>query len=114
MTARSFRQLALSLPGAIESAHMNHPDFRVGGKIFATLGYPDASWGMVKLSLLDQELFIQADPETFAPVNGAWGRGGATRVQLRTARKPLLERALKCAWSNTTAPRATSRTRRRR
>jgi hypothetical protein len=113
MTARGFRQLALSLPGAIESAHMNHPDFRVGGKIFATLGYPDSAWGMVKLSPLDQELFIQADPETFMPVTGAWGRGGATRVQLRTAGKILLERALKCAWRNTTAPRAPSRTRRR-
>ena len=55
---------------------MDHPDFRVGGKIFATLGYPDAGCAMVKLSPIDQDLFIQADPEAFVPVKGAWGKGG--------------------------------------
>ena len=109
MTADGFRRLALSQPEAVESAHMNHPDFRVRGKIFATLGYPDDAWGMVKLSPIDQELFIQADPETFSPVTGAWGKGGATRVQLRTARKALLSRAFDCAMRARLAARQVAR-----
>jgi hypothetical protein len=113
MTARGFRQLALRLPETVESAHMDHPDFRVAGKIFATLGYPDAAWGMVKLSPIDQELFIHADPVTFVAVKGAWGRGGATNVCLRSARKPLLQKALASAWRNTAPPRLTAQTRTR-
>ena len=109
MTPEGFRRLALRQPEAVESAHMNHPDFRVRGKIFATLGYPDDSWGMVRLSPIDQELFIQADPETFSPVKGAWGKGGATLVQLRTARKALLSRAFDCAMRATLAARQVAR-----
>lgn len=111
MTPEAFRQLALRLPDVVESAHMNHPDFRLNGRIFATLGYPDAQWGMVKLAPIDQELFIQADPETFSPVKGAWGKGGATRVQLRTAKKTLLARALDCARRATLAAQAARGTR---
>jgi YjbR len=113
MTRDGFRRLALSQPEAVESAHMNHPDFRVRGRIFATLGYPDDAWGMVKLSPIDQELFIQADPETFSPVKGAWGKGGATRVQLRTARKALLARAFDCARRATLAAQQARRPARR-
>src|SRR4029077_7318049 len=94
MTANDFRTLALSLPDATESAHMDHPDFRVGGKIFATLGYPDASWAMVALPPVDQDLFIQADPLAFIPVKGAWGKQGATNVRLSKAKKALVKRAL--------------------
>jgi hypothetical protein len=100
MTAREFRRLALSLPETSESSHMDHPDFRVRGKIFATLSYPDAAWGMVKLVPFDQELFVQADPATFVPVKGTWGRRGATSVRLRTAKRALLVRALAAAWKN--------------
>ena len=113
MTIGDFRRMALALPEAVESAHMQHPDFRVRGKIFATLGYPDDSWGMVRLSPIDQELFIQADPETFSPVTGAWGKGGATRVQLRTARKALLSRAFDCAMRATLAAQQARRPARR-
>jgi hypothetical protein len=113
MTPDGFRRLALSQPEAVESAHMNHPDFRVRGRIFATLGYPDDAWGMVKLSPIDQELFVQADPETFSPVKGAWGKGGATRVQLRTARKALLSRAFDCAMRATLAAQQARRPARR-
>jgi len=60
MTARDFREIALSFPEAIESAHMSHPDFRVGGRIFATLGYPDEEWGMIKLTPEEQRKFVQA------------------------------------------------------
>ena len=94
MTANDFRKLALSLADTTESAHMDHPDFRVGGKIFATLGYPDTSWAMVSLPPIDQDLFIQADPLGFAPVKGAWSKQGATNVRLSTAKKALVKRAL--------------------
>ena len=71
MTADDFRKIALSLPEAIESAHMNHPDFRVRGKIFATLGYPDENWAVVKLTPEEQKSFVRADPDVFQPVKGA-------------------------------------------
>jgi hypothetical protein len=101
MTADGFRKLALALPEAEERAHMGHPDFRVGGKIFATLGYPDGGWGMVKLTPEQQDGFIDADPKAFAPVKGAWGRGGATNVNLKAAKSTLLKAALAAAWLNT-------------
>src|SRR6186997_637526 len=97
MTANDFRRLALSLPDATESAHMDHPDFRVGGKIFATLGYPDTSWAMVALPPIDQDLFIQADPLAFISVKGAWGKQGATNVRLSKATRALVKRALESA-----------------
>jgi hypothetical protein len=97
MTANDFRKLALGLADVIESAHMDHPDFRVGGKIFATLGYPDASWAMVSLRPVDQDLFIQADPLAFVPVKGAWGKQGATNVRLGKATKALVKSALESA-----------------
>jgi len=113
MTPDGFRRLALSQPEAVESAHMNHPDFRVRGRIFATLGYPDDAWGMVKLSPIGYVLFVPAAPETFSPVKGAWGKGGATRVQLRTARKALLSRAFDCAMRATLAAQQARRPARR-
>lgn len=103
MTANDFRALALSLPGAIESAHMDHPDFRAGGKIFASLGYPEEGWGMVKLTPVQQEEFIRKSPEAFVPCAGAWGRAGSTSVQLGLVRKNVLGAALKEAWKNVMA-----------
>ncbi len=99
MTPEQFRTLALALPGAIEGEHMRHPDFRAGGRIFATLG-PDLTWGMVKLDEEQQDAFVRAEPRVFEPVAGAWGRGGATYVRLRAARTPSVRRALEAAWSN--------------
>jgi hypothetical protein len=104
MTAADFRRLALGFPEATESAHMEHPDFRVRGKIFATLGYPDAGVGMVKLFPDQQNDFVRAEPKAFAPVNGAWGRRGATHVRLKAAKQASVQRALEAAWRNT-APR---------
>ena len=75
MTADEFRSLALELPEATEEEHMNHPDFRVGGKIFATLG-PDEVWGMVKLTPQQQVSYLGTEPDVFGPASGAWGRGG--------------------------------------
>jgi hypothetical protein len=78
MTAENFRRIALSMPEAMENSHMHHPDFRVGGKIFASLGYPDYQCGMVKLPPEQQESFSRDYPEAFAPVKGA-GAGKARR-----------------------------------
>ncbi len=72
MTSNDFRRLALELPGASESSHMGHPDFRINGKIFATLHYPDENWAMVKLPLEHQDNFMQIQPKVFVPVKGAW------------------------------------------
>ena len=101
MTVAEFRRIALSFPEAIESAHMNHPDFRVGGKIFATLGAPDKGWGMVKLWPDQQATFIKAEPKVFVPAAGAWGRQGATLVHLRIAKKESVLRAITAAWRRT-------------
>ena len=100
MTANEFRRLALSLPHATEAAHMGHPDFRVCGKIFATLGYPQAGWGMVRLTPEQQQLFVRAQPRVFRPVNGAWGRAGSTNVRLEAARRAAVREALITAWGN--------------
>jgi len=87
MTANEFRRLALSLPEVVEAAHMGHPDFRVAGKIFATLGYPRSGWGVVRLTAEQQDLFVRTEPKSFMPVKGGWGRAGATNVRLPSARK---------------------------
>jgi hypothetical protein len=98
MTPNEFRELALSFPEAIESAHMHHPDFRVGGKIFATLGYPDEDSAMVKLSADDQKEFVRTSPGVFTPVKGAWGRQGATNIYLPAATIDMVREALTAAW----------------
>ena len=100
MTVHEFRSIALSLPQVSEAAHMGHPDFRVGGRIFATLGYPRSGWGMVKLTPEQRELFVRAQPVAFAPVKGAWGRAGATNVRLQAAKKAAVHEALVIAWRN--------------
>lgn len=100
MTAKDFRQLALALPETEERAHMSHPGFRVAGKIFATLGYPDKTCGMVKLSPEEQHYFSKDHPKVFIPVKGAWGRRGATFVHLELVKKDILRKALAAAWRN--------------
>jgi hypothetical protein len=108
MTCEDFRRLALSLPEASEQEHMGHPDFRVGGKIFATIGYPDEQWAMVRLTPMEQKQFVHDEPEVFVPVKGAWGRQGATSVHLRVAKKPVVRDALQAAWRRT-APKRLAR-----
>jgi hypothetical protein len=105
VTVAQFRKLATRLPEAIESSHMGHPDFRVRGKVFASLGYPDAGWGMVKLTPEQQALCLEAEPAMFAPAKGAWGKAGATCVSLTAAKAKPLAAVLTAAWRNT-APRA--------
>ena len=103
MTPNEFRELALSFPEAIESAHMHHPDFRVGGKIFATLGYPNENSATVKLSPDDQKEFARSHPDVFQPAKGAWGRQGSTIVHLPAATIDIVREALTAAWRNTAA-----------
>src|ERR1041385_2862493 len=98
MSPNEFRNLALGFPEAIESAHMRHPDFRVGGKIFATLGYPDKHSAMVKVSADDQTEFVRTNPDVFTPVKGAWGRQGATTINLPLAKTKIVRKALSAAW----------------
>lgn len=109
MTPQDFRRMALSLPETSEESHMEHPDFRVAGKIFATLGYPRNGWAMVKLTPEQQDTFMKAEPEVFVPVKGGWGRRGATNVILRAATKATLRRALVAAWRKTAPKRLAER-----
>lgn len=103
MTADRFRRIALGLDGATEQAHQGHPDFRVGGKIFATLGYPDRTWGMVSLTPDQQRTWTREHPDSFVPVNGKWGEQGATLVRLDAVDEEALGEALTLAWQNTVA-----------
>ncbi len=97
MTPDDFRRLALALPEAVESSHMGTVDFRVG-RIFATLGYPNANFGMVSLTREHQEVIVGVEPAVFRPVPGAWGLKGATLVVLAEADEPTLRGALEAAW----------------
>ena len=108
MTAGEFRKLAVSFPGTGEQRHMQHPDFRVAGEIFAMLAYPDKNWGMVKLTPQQQAGFVQAHPKIFQPFDGAWGRRGCTKVILKAATKTAVTPALVAAWRNS-APTGLSR-----
>ena len=98
MTVDGFRRLALSLPEASESAHMGHPDFRVRGKIFATIGWPDRGWAMVKLTPEQQAAFVAEAPEIFLPIPGGFGKMGHTHIRLAKASEGVLQGALRAAW----------------
>jgi hypothetical protein len=108
MTADDFRELALSLPEATESAHLGHPDFRVRNKVFATLGYPDADHGVVKLTPDQQKLFVRTEPRVYRPVKGTWGKRGSTIIGLSEADEASVRQALLAAWRNT-APKRLAR-----
>jgi len=97
VTAAKFRKMALSFPETEEQEHMGHPDFRVRGKVFATLGYPDEQWGMVKLTPELQDGFMR-ESDAFVPAKGAWGRKGSTTVRLSAVEEQVLKRALEAAW----------------
>ena len=105
-TVNAFRRLALAMSGVIEGAHMGHPDFRVSGKIFATL-HADDKHGMVKLAPDEQQQFVRAHPDAFAPENGAWGRQGCTRVRLAAVDEETLGEAMTLAWQNHSTARST-------
>ena len=100
MRANDFRRMALGLAGAVEGAHMGHPDFRVNHRIFATLHH-DPEFGMVSLTPDQQAHFMRAHPDAFAPESGAWGRAGSTRVHLASVHEETLGEAMTLAWQNT-------------
>src|SRR3954468_22801861 len=112
MTPNQFRRIALGMAGAVESAHMNHPDFRANGRIFATIA-PDGKEGMVKLSPDQQQAFVAAHPDAFAPAKGAWGRSGCTMVQFASADAETVGDAMTLAWQRTAKPARKPRTGRR-
>ena len=111
MTAADFRKIALSIEGATESAHMNHPDFRIRGKIFATLGAPDKTWGMIKLTPEQQRAFVALDSAAFVPVKGGWGEKGCTNLRLAAAREEMVHEAIVAACRNIPEPREPARKR---
>jgi len=98
MTADDFKRIALSLPGAEEGSHFGNTDFRVGGKIFATLSLVKQGFGVLMLSPEEQAGMVQDEPEIFSPVPNGWGRSGATRVALVQVSPDVLEGALSTAW----------------
>ena len=100
MSSSQFRRIALSLPDATEGSHQGHADFRVGTRVFATLGYPDDAWGMVKLTPEQQSIVVESEPEIFRPVAGGWGKQGSTNVRLAKADQTTLRSALTMAWNN--------------
>jgi len=104
MTSDEFRRLALDVPDAVEQVHMNHPDFRVGGKVFASLGYPDEDWAMVKLTPEQQQTFLENAPAVFRPCSGDWGRKGCTNVHLASAKPTQLRPVLDAAAKNVARP----------
>jgi hypothetical protein len=100
MTSDEFRKLALEIPSAAEMSHMHNPDFRLGGRIFATLGWPDEQWGMVKVTPEQQRAFMKKSPHVFYPCKGAWGRRGYTNFYLANATRITARTAIDVAAKN--------------
>jgi hypothetical protein len=98
MNADDFRRIASSLEGAEESSHMGAPDFRVGGRIFATLASQHQGYGNLMLTPEQQTMFVEEAPDLFLPVAGGWGRNGATHIRLAAANEDVLTGALRAAW----------------
>jgi hypothetical protein len=98
MNAADFRRIALLLDGTEEGSHMGSPDFRVGGRIFATLASQGQGYGNLMLSPEQQAVFVAEQPEVFLPVAGGWGRNGATHIRLAVAKEDVLAGALRTAW----------------
>jgi hypothetical protein len=104
MTPEMFRKLALQLPGASEGEHHAHADFRVGGKVFATLGYPTVEFATILQTPEQQASFVRAECASFVPVKGGWGRKASTHERLKSADRRAVEQALHAAWKRR-APR---------
>ena len=98
MNAEDFRRIALTFPGAEESSHMGAPDFRVGGRIFATLAAQNQGYGNLMLTPDQQAAFVEEAPDVFVPVAGGWGRMGVTHIRLTTTTEDILTGALHTAW----------------
>lgn len=113
MTGADFRRIALSMPETVEGSHFSHADFRVGGKIFATLSLEQEGHGVLLLTPEQQAGMVEDEPEVFSPVPGGWGRQGSTRVRLAKVTPDILEAAIRTAWRrrvamNKRSPKAAS------
>lgn len=108
MNAKDFRRIALSFEGAEESSHMGKPDFRVGGRIFATLASEEQGYGNLMLTLEQQAAFVEELPDVFLPIRGGWGRMGMTHVRLAASSEDVLTGALRAAWKLRTEKNAKS------
>jgi hypothetical protein len=98
MTPNDFRRIALTLEGTEENQHMGQPDFRVDGRIFATLASQKQGYGNLMLTLEQQSAFVEELPEVFLPIKGGWGRMGMTHIHLANANEDALTGALRAAW----------------
>ena len=98
MTPNDFRRIALTLEGTEENQHMGQPDFRVDGRIFATLASQKQGYGNLMLTLEQQAAFVEELPEVFVPIAGGWGRMGMTHIRLAAAKEEVLAGALRTAW----------------
>jgi len=110
MTQDTFRRIALGMTGAVEGAHMGHPDFRANGSIFATLS-ADGRRGMVWLTPAQQREFVAANRGMFEPASGAWGRQGCTMVALANADEEVVGEAMTLAWRNRAKEQASKKAR---
>ena len=99
MNARDFRRIALRMEGAEEGSHMGQPDFRVRGRIFATLASEGQGYGNLRLTPEQQAAFVEELPEVFLPIHGGWGRMGSTHIRLAAASEDVLTGALRIAWN---------------
>jgi len=108
-SVKDFRRLALALDGAIESAHMGHPDFRAHGRIFATIQH-DAAWGGLMLTPEQQQSFLRDHPGAFKPAAGAWGASGSTLVHFASIDEDTMGEALTLCWQNAAAKSAAKAT----
>ena len=98
VNANDFRRIALSLEGVEESSHMGSPDFRVGGRIFATLAAQNQGFGNLMVTPEQQAAFVEELPEVFVPIAGGWGRMGMTHIRLAKSKEEVLAGALRTAW----------------
>jgi hypothetical protein len=109
LTGTDFRRIALSMPEAVEGSHFGQADFRVVGKIFATLALESEGYGVLLLTPDQQAGMVEDAPKVFSPVPGGWGRKGSTRVCLSKVAPDILKGALRAAWLRK-APKRLSRT----
>jgi len=103
VTPAGFRRIALGLTGVVERSHQGHADFRVAGRILASLGYPDKAWGMLVLTPDQQRSLVRTHPDGFLPVKGKWGEQGCTSVRLAAVDEEMLGEALTLAWQHASA-----------
>jgi hypothetical protein len=109
MTVAQFRQIALGFPGVTEGSHVDHPDFRANGKIYATLGYPNERYGVLMLTPEEQAEAMGRHPREFDPVKGGWGRKGNTRVLLEAIGTETLKPWMELAWRRAAAKKSRRR-----